>query len=79
MVKAKANAKLTPRGNSLAVTIPKEMLDAAGLRQGDELSLLTREDGVIEISHAAPGEAELEEAFEWSLGRYSQTYTDLAK
>ena len=75
----KATAKLTPRGNSLAVTIPKEMLDATGLRQGDELSLLAREDGVIEISHAAPGEAELEEAFEWSLGRYPQTYTDLAK
>ena len=75
----KVTAKLTPRGNSLAVTIPKEMLDATGLRQGDELSLLAREDGVIEISHAAPGEAELEEAFEWSLGRYPQTYTDLAK
>ena len=75
----KVTARLTPRGNSLAVTIPKEMLDATGLRQGDELSLLAREDGVIEISHAAPGEAELEEAFEWSLGRYPQTYTDLAK
>lgn len=75
----KTTAKLTQRGNSLAVTIPKEMLDATGLRQGDELSLLAREDGVIEISHAAPGEAELEDAFEWSLGRYPQTYTDLAK
>ena len=75
----KATAKLTPRGNSLAVTIPKEMLEAAGLRQGDDLSLLVRDDGVIEIAHAAPAEAELEAAFDWSLGRYPQTYTDLAK
>ena len=75
----KMSAKLSPRGNSLAVTIPKEMLDAAGLRQGDALSLLARDDGVIEISHAAPAEAEQEAAFEWSLGRYAQTYEDLAK
>jgi putative addiction module antidote len=75
----KASAKLSPRGNSLAVTLPKEVLDAAGLKQGDELSLLVRDDGAIEITHAAPGEDELEEAFEWSLGRFSKTYEDLAK
>lgn len=75
----KASAKLSPRGNSLAVTLPKEVLDAAGLKQGDDLSLLVRDDGAIEITHAAPGEAELQEAFEWSLGRYAKTYEDLAK
>jgi antitoxin component of MazEF toxin-antitoxin module len=75
----KATVKLSTRGNSLAVTIPKDMLDATGLRQGDDLSLLARDDGVIEISHAAPAEAELEAAFEWSLGRYPRTYADLAK
>lgn len=75
----KATAKLSPRGNSLAVTIPKDVLDATGFRQGDDLSILARDDGVIEISHAAPAEAELEDAFEWSLGRYPQTYADLAK
>ena len=75
----KASAKLSPRGNSLAVTLPKEVLDAAGLKQGDDLSLLVRDDGAIEITHAAPDEAELEEAFEWSLGRYGKTYEDLAK
>lgn len=51
----------------------------AGLKQGDELSLLVRDDGAIEITHAAPGEAELQEAFEWSLGRYAKTYEDLAR
>lgn len=75
----KGNAKLTPRGNSLAVTIPKDILEAVRLRQGDELSLLVRDDGVIEIRHATPGEAELDAAFEWSLGRYAETYKALAK
>ena len=75
----RSNAKLSPRGNSLAVTIPKDMIDAVGLRQGDELSLLAREDGVIEIRHAAPAEAKLEAAFDWSLGRYARTYEELAK
>ena len=75
----KSSAKLSPRGNSLAVTIPKDMVEAAGLRQGDELSLLARDDGVIEIRHAAPAEAELDAAFEWSVGRYARTYAALAK
>jgi len=73
------SAKLTARGNSLAVTLPKELLEAAGLRQGDDLHLTARDDGVIEIRHAAPGDAALDDAFEWSLGRYAQTYRDLAK
>ena len=75
----KATTKLSPRGNSLAVTLSKDVLDAAGLKQGDDLSLTVRDDGVIEIRHAAPAEAALDEAFEWSLGRYPQTYADLAK
>ncbi len=75
----KVTTKLTPRGNSLAVTIPKDVLDATGLKQGDDLYLTARDDGVIEIRHAALGEAALDEAFEWSLGRYPQTYRDLAK
>jgi len=75
----KTSTKLSPRGNSLAVTIPKDILDATGLKQGDSVDLTAREDGVIEIRHAAPGDAALDEAFEWSLGRYPQTYRDLAK
>jgi putative addiction module antidote len=75
----KMATKLTPRGNSLAVTIPKDVLDATGLKQGDDLTLTARDDGVIEIRHAAPAEVVLSEAFEWSLGRYPQTYRDLAK
>jgi putative addiction module antidote len=79
VITMKTSTKLSPRGNSLAVTIPKDMLDATGLKQGDSVDLTAREDGVIEIRHAAPGDAALDEAFEWSLGRYPQTYRDLAK
>jgi putative addiction module antidote len=75
----KTATKLVPRGNSLAVTIPKDVLDATGLKQGDDLSVIARDDGVIKIRHAAPHETALHEAFEWSLGRYGQTYRDLAK
>ncbi len=73
-----ASSKLSPRGNSLAVTLPRDVIEAAGLAQGDELTLTVR-DRVIEIRHAAPAQAALNEAFEWSLGRYAQTYRDLAK
>jgi antitoxin component of MazEF toxin-antitoxin module len=73
-----AVSKLSPRGNSLAVTLPRDVIEAAGLAQGDELTLTVR-DGVVEIRHAAPAETALNEAFEWSLGRYAQTYRDLAK
>jgi len=79
VITMKTSTKLSPCGNSLAVTIPKDMLDATGLKQGDSVDLTAREDGVIEIRHAAPGDAALDEAFEWSLGRYPQTYRDLAK
>jgi antitoxin component of MazEF toxin-antitoxin module len=72
------SSKLSPRGNSLAVTLPRDVIEAAGLAQGDELTLTVR-DGVVEIRHAAPAETALNEAFEWSLGRYAQTYRDLAK
>jgi putative addiction module antidote len=74
-----ATTKLTPRGNSLAVTIPKDVIEATGLKQGDNLVLWAREDGVIEIRHAPSADAALDDAFEWSLGRYPQTYADLAK
>jgi antitoxin component of MazEF toxin-antitoxin module len=59
--------------------MPRDVLDAAGLKQGDDLALVVLDNGVIEIRHAAPGEAALDVAFEWSLGRYPETYRDLAK
>lgn len=71
--------KLTPRGNSQAVTIPREAMEAAGLKQGDTLALVVRDDGVMEIHRASTDDAALEQAFEWTLGRYGRTLKDLAQ
>ena len=75
----RVSTKLTPRGNSQAVTIPREALEAAGLKQGDALALTVRDDGIIEIRRASPDDAALEQAFEWTLGRYGRTLEDLAR
>ena len=72
-------AKLTPRGNSQAVTIPREAMDAAGLKQGDELAIVVRDDGVMELHRASADDAALERAFAWALGRYGRTFEDLAQ
>lgn len=37
-------------GNSLAVRIPKDVVDALGLGEGDEIELTRRAPGVLEVS-----------------------------
>ncbi len=75
----RVTTKLTPRGNSQAVTIPREAMEAAGLKQGDALALIVRDDGVMELHRASTDDAALDQAFEWTLGRYGRTLEDLAK
>jgi antitoxin PrlF len=41
-----ANSSLTTKGQ---VTIPKPVRDAMGVRAGDRVSFLVREDGVVEV------------------------------
>jgi antitoxin MazE len=36
-------------GNSLAVRLPKALVDALGLKEGDELSVVAARNGAIEI------------------------------
>jgi antitoxin MazE len=36
-------------GNSLAVRLPKALVDALGLREGDELNAVTARSGTIEV------------------------------
>jgi antitoxin MazE len=36
-------------GNSLAVRLPKALVDALGLKEGDELSVVAARSGAIEI------------------------------
>ena len=36
-------------GNSLAVRLPKALVDALGLKEGDELNVVAAKDGSIEV------------------------------
>ena len=36
-------------GNSLAVRLPKALVDQLGLKEGDELNVVAANDGVIEV------------------------------
>jgi len=36
-------------GNSLAVRLPKALVDALGLREGDELNVVAARNGTIEV------------------------------
>lgn len=74
-------AKLTKIGNSLGVTIPKEELEALGLKQGDEL-LVRRRGSLLEL---IPVElrpklrAEVQGAVDRTLAKYTPALEELAK
>ena len=36
-------------GNSLAVRLPKALVDQLGLKEGDELNVVAAEDGTVEV------------------------------
>jgi antitoxin MazE len=36
-------------GNSLAVRLPKKLVDELGLKEGDEINVVAAKDGVIEV------------------------------
>lgn len=36
-------------GNSLAVRLPKALVDQLGLKEGDELNVVAAKDGVVEV------------------------------
>ena len=40
-------------GNSLAVRLPKALVDALGLKEGDELTVVAASDKTIEVETAA--------------------------
>jgi antitoxin MazE len=39
-------------GNSLAVRLPKTLVDQLGLKEGDELNIVAARDGVLEVESA---------------------------
>jgi antitoxin MazE len=38
-------------GNSLAVRLPKPVIDALALKEGDEIEITVKRDGGFEVSH----------------------------
>lgn len=50
----KLQTKVAKWGNSLALHLTKEMLEGAGLKQGDRVTITTYENGSIVIRRALP-------------------------
>jgi putative addiction module antidote len=70
--------KLTKIGNSTGVTIPKEVLDAANMARGDEVTLNVLK-GQIAISKAPDGYNKAMEIGRRFAARYSKAMAALAK
>ncbi len=70
--------KLTKVGNSTGVTIPREVLAAASLDRGDEVSLQVR-DGKIEISRSDDAYNRTVDAGMRCMQRYRRALAGLAK
>jgi antitoxin MazE len=45
----KAAMQVSKWGNSLAVRLPKALVDALGLKEGDELNVVAASSGTIEV------------------------------
>jgi putative addiction module antidote len=71
-------AKLTRVGNSTGVTLPREVLAAAGFERGDTVSV-TAQDGRIEITKADDAYNRYMEAGRLGHARYRRTMAALAK
>ena len=70
--------KLTRIGNSTGVTIPKEVLDAAHMARGEEVTLNVV-DGQIAISKASDGYNKAMDIGRRFAARYAKTMAALAK
>jgi antitoxin MazE len=44
-----AEMQVSKWGNSLAVRLPKALVEQLGLKEGDELNVIAAKDGVIEV------------------------------
>ena len=52
-------------GNCLAVRLPKELVDAFGLKEGDELNVVVARSGTVEV-------ATREDQRRWALARLAE-------
>jgi antitoxin component of MazEF toxin-antitoxin module len=71
-------ARLARQGNSTGLTFTREVLEAAGMERGADVSVDASE-GRIVITPATSPYSRAMEAFDRSLARYGRTYSILAK
>ena len=74
-------AKLTKIGNSLGVTIPREAIEALGLKQGDEVEVRCRGSllEVVPVVKRPRLRPELQQALDETVAEYGATLRELAK
>ena len=72
--------KITVRrmGGSIGTTLPKEIVDRLNIREGDELSVIETDDGVL-LTPYDPDFHESMAAYERGARRYRNALRDLAR
>lgn len=75
---ASKTIKIRAIGNSQGVTLPKEMLEKYHLKEGDSLTAIETQDGILLKSHD-PDFEEAMEVFTKFSGKYKNALRELAK
>ncbi|MBL4906434.1 MAG: AbrB/MazE/SpoVT family DNA-binding domain-containing protein [Sneathiella sp.] len=70
--------KVRRQGGTRIATLPKKVLDEAGIKDGDEVKVMSEGDTVV-IRKSDDDHDAFMEAHEYSMKRFSKTYKDLAK
>lgn len=73
-----AESSLRKIGNSTGTTLPKGVLEKAGLRLGDRVKITADEDG-IKIEKADERHDRVKRLHEYSKMRHNNLYKELAK
>jgi putative addiction module antidote len=73
------NTRLQKMGNSVAVTLPREVLQATGLKYRDEVSVDVTEDGRVTVAKADTAYSRAMEAGRRAAQRYSTALAILAR
>ncbi|MDR9417400.1 AbrB/MazE/SpoVT family DNA-binding domain-containing protein [Gracilimonas sp.] len=70
--------KIRKIGNSLGVTLPKQLIDELHLKQGDKITI-TKSGSNIELEPVDPEFEEWAEAYRESNKDYKEVFKELAK
>lgn len=72
------SVKLTKQGNSTGLRLPREVMDRAGLKRGDEVVLSVDGEGKVTIAKADAAFNATLEAYEECRARYARALKILA-